>query len=253
MRAHRLPGWFRAALLASLPVIVIGMIGLGIWQLNRLQERRAHNALIQARLAGPPLTLTAAALTSDLAAWEYRPARARGVFDPAGEIIWRNQARDGAPGVHVLTPLRLADGSAVLVDRGWIPYTEAEPAARARYAAPAGVVEVSGVLRLPVVRTAAFLPADPTVSPANPRVDAWFWTDLRQIQTQLAYPLLPVILVQNAAAGGLALPAADSSVELSDGPHLWYALQWFAFAAIAFFGPLIYWRHSRQARPGPPT
>lgn len=246
-----LPAGLRLALLAAIPVIAVGMLALGIWQLVRLQERRASNALISARLAAATVDVLAIDLAADPAAWEYRRARAAGEFDPAGEIVWRNQPRDGAPGVHVLTPLRLANGAAVLVDRGWIPYLQAEPAVRARYAPPLGPVEVEGVLRPPLTRSADFLPGDPTPAPGGPRLDAWLWTDLGAIQAQLPYRLLPVILVQSPGPGSPGLPAASSSVELSDGPHLGYAIQWFAFAAIAVFGPLAYWLRGRQERGRP--
>lgn len=247
MPARGLPAWLRVWLLAAIPVIVVGMTALGFWQLSRLQDRRARNALLSTRLAEAPVAVTPALIGADLAVWDNRPALARGVFDPAQEIIWRNQARNGAPGVHVITPLRLADGqSAILVDRGWIPYTQAEPAARAVYAAPPDIVVITGVLRLPALRNFDFLPADPPLSAALPRVDAWYWLDITQIQVQVPYPVLPWVLAQTSPPAGAPAPVPDYSVDLSDGPHFLYALQWFAFAAIAFFGPLIYWRQNRR-------
>src|SRR5689334_609070 len=111
-------------------LVVIGsaaMIGLGIWQLQRLGERRAANAIIRARMAQPITAL--GNQTGDLP--EYTPVVAEGVYDYSNEIVLRNRAHDQEPGVHVFTPLRLADSDkAVLVDRGWIPYTQADSAAR---------------------------------------------------------------------------------------------------------------------------
>jgi surfeit locus 1 family protein len=250
MKTQPWPGWLRALFLAAIPVVVLGMVALGIWQLGRLQERRSRNAAIAARLAEPAVWVEPALFVGDLAQLDYRPGQARGTFDPVQEIVWRNQARNGAPGVHVITPLRLAEGdAAVLVDRGWIPYTQAEPAARGVYLAPDGVMTISGVLRLPNRRTADFLPVDPPLGPDRPRVDAWFWLDVAQIQAQVPYPLLPLILVQTDRPAAEQLPVPNFVLDLSDGPHLAYAIQWFAFAAIAGFGPLLYWRHSRR-RPG---
>jgi surfeit locus 1 family protein len=248
MRPSIWPAWLRAVFLAAIPVVFFGMLALGVWQLNRLQERRARNAEIAARLAEPTAPVAPALFAGDLAALDYRPAEARGTFDPAQEIVWRNQPRSGAPGVHVITPLRLAGSdAAVLVDRGWLPYTQAEPSARAAYPAPAGETLIAGVLRRPVPRTADFLPADPVLSPDLPRVDAWFWLDIEQIQAQVPYPLLPMLLVQTSGADAYQLPLAEFTPDLSDGPHLSYAIQWFAFAAIALFGPLLYWQHSRRS------
>src|SRR5262249_2988540 len=106
---------------------------LGIWQLDRLAQRRAQNTLIDARMTGPPATLEGAPI--DPAEIDYRRVEARGVYDPAQEIVLRGRALDGAPGVHVLTPLRLDTGdAAVLVDRGWLPLELAAPEARRAYA-----------------------------------------------------------------------------------------------------------------------
>jgi len=143
----RLPRWLRALLLAGIPAAVVGMAGLGAWQLTRLQARRALNAEIRLRLAAPLLEITAATLTGT-AALEYRPVVVRGVYDFSQEIVLRNRAHEGAPGVHVITPLRITGGpAAVLVDRGWIPYEASSPSARAAYQTPTGAVVVEGILR----------------------------------------------------------------------------------------------------------
>src|SRR5215210_899300 len=102
---------------------------LGIWQLDRLAQRRAQNALISARMVQPALPLDGSALDPQML--DYRRVAVRGVYDSAQEIVLRNQALDGAPGVHVLTPLRLNAAStpalAVLVDRGWLPLERSSP------------------------------------------------------------------------------------------------------------------------------
>jgi surfeit locus 1 family protein len=243
MKTYSLPGWLRVLLLIAIPVIALGMVALGFWQLSRLEQRRLVNAEIRARLDEPPLDLNETPLPSDLEGLEYRPAAARGTFDFENEIVWRNQEHAGAPGVHVITPLRLTGvDEAVLVDRGWIPYTEAEPAARRAYQSPEGELSMSGLLRLPARRTADFLPADPTLSPALPRLDSWFWLDIGQIQAQVPYALLPVIVAQTPGSEAPQLPIPSAELDLSEGPHLVYAVQWFAFAAIALVGPLLYWR-----------
>jgi surfeit locus 1 family protein len=178
---------------------------------------------------------------------DYRRVTARGVYDFANEIILRNRAYQEAPGVHVLTPLRIADGhAAVLVDRGWIPYDQAAPEARAVYQTPTGEVEVAGLARLSQTRASSLLPADPTVGPDLPRLEAWYWVNLEQIQDQLPYSLLPVFIELEAAANTTSLPIPGYEVDLTDGPHLSYAIQWFAFAAIAVAGPLIFWRQQRR-------
>jgi surfeit locus 1 family protein len=169
------------------------------------------------------------------------------VYDFANEIVLRNRAHDQSPGVHVLTPLRLAGGDqAVLVDRGWIPYTTADQATRAAYDTPSTAVTVMGLARPSQTRSLFLLPADPTASPAAPRLDAWFWLNIPQIQAQVPYPLLPFFVEAAPPADLSILPVSGyDDIDLSDGPHLSYAIQWFSFAAILIAGSLVLWRQAR--------
>jgi surfeit locus 1 family protein len=242
------PAWVGMVVAVLVVLAALVMTGLGVWQLQRLAQRRAANAVLVARLAQPPLDLNA-----DPAAQpqEYQPVRVTGTYDFAQEIVLRNRAYAESPGVHVLTPLRLAGSErVVLVDRGWLPYTEAEPAARAVYQAPTAEVTVTGLVRLSQARTASFLPADPTPSADQPRLDAWFWPDLTQIQTQMPYPLLPFYVEADPPATRGPLPFAAHDYDLSDGPHLSYALQWFGFTATLLIGSLVLWRQQRQKASG---
>jgi surfeit locus 1 family protein len=214
---------------------------LGIWQLDRLAQRRAINATIAARMSDPPAPLTKALAEMD--AQEYRRVEARGVFDSSHEIVQRNRALDGAPGVHVLTPLRLSGSDAtVLVDRGWIPQGESTPEARQAYAAPTGEVLVHGQIRRSQENVGA--PFDPPFGPERPRLDAWFHVDITRIAQQTGYPLLPVFIEQLPAPGDPALPRRDPTTDLGEGPHLSYAIQWFSFALILLVGYLAVSRRS---------
>jgi len=255
MIAHKRP-WLGPLLFVVVAVGAVVMIALGIWQLQRLGERRAANAQIRARLAQPPADLS----QQSGGLPEYTPVLAKGSYDFTNEIVLRNRAHDQEPGVHVLTPLRLAGSDqAVLVDRGWIPYTEADPAARAIYDRPTTVVTVTGLARLSQTSTFFLLPADPTASPAEPRLYSWFWINLPQIQGQIPYPLLPFFLEAAPLADQSILPVSGyDDIDLSDGPHLSYAIQWFSFTAILIAGSLVLWRQTRlrarrsAAPPGAP-
>lgn len=238
------PRWLGPVIFGAVVIAALVMGRLGVWQLQRLAERRAENVVLKERLAQPPLNLN---LQPAARVLEFEPLRATGTYDFAQEIVLRNRAYSESPGVHVLTPLRLAGSDqVVLVDRGWIPYTEAEPAARAVYQTPAGVVTVTGLARLSQTRALAFLPADPTLSPDQPRLDAWFWPDLPQIQTQLPYPLLAFYLEADPPAAPGPLPYAGHDYDLSDGPHLSYAVQWFGFTATLLIGSVVLWRQQRR-------
>ncbi|HNP70890.1 MAG TPA: SURF1 family protein [Kouleothrix sp.] len=225
---------------ATLAVVAGALIlaRLGIWQLDRLAQRRAVNAAIGARRAEPAAQLNTA-LAQD-ATQEYRRVELRGVFDSAQEIVQRNRTLDGAPGVHVLTPLRFTDAQghqlAVLVDRGWLPQSMAGPAERAAYAAPGGQVALLGQIRRSQEDFGG--PSDPPLSAERPRLDAWFHVDPQRVAQQTGYPLLPVFIEQLPAAGDPALPKRDPLTDLGEGPHLGYAIQWFAFAVILLVGYL---------------
>src|SRR4051794_19916360 len=219
-------------LLVIIGALILGR--LGIWQLDRLAQRRAFNSSLNTRMAQPPLPLTGAAI--DPEALEYRRVEVRGVYDPAQEIVLRNRELDGTPGVHVLTPLRLSGSNiAVLVDRGWIPRDQAELAARKAFAAPPGELLITGIARRTQDQSAGG-PQDPPLGPDRKRLDAWFHVDVTRIQQQIGSPLLPIFIEQQPAPGAPALPRRVATADLGEGPHMGYAVQWFAFAIILVGG-----------------
>ena len=92
---------------------------LGVWQLDRLAQRREFNAHVTEMWSLELLSLDAQR-TAGLSEMEFRAVRVSGTFDFANQVALRNQYHDGELGYHLLTPLMLADGLAVLVDRGWV-------------------------------------------------------------------------------------------------------------------------------------
>jgi surfeit locus 1 family protein len=234
------PSPFRAPWLASSVLVILGtllMLGLGIWQLERLQQRRAANAQIMARMNQPALNLAGG--TIDPATSDLRRAAVRGVFDYNQEIILRNRTYGEVPGVHQLVPLRIAGSdAAVLIDRGWIPFEFSSPEQRATFRNASGEVEVQGILRQSQTRRSSLSPADPLLSPERPRLDAWFRVDLPRIQEQMPYRLLPLYLEEETPPGAQTrwLPRPDPDIQLDEGSHFIYAIQWFAFAAILPLG-----------------
>ena len=242
MTATRRP-WLSTLLVVLIAAMVWSMVALGFWQLDRLRQRRALNERIAALLTAAPVDLNQTPLP-DLP--EYQPVRLRGTYDFGQEIVLRNRAHQGSPGLRVLTPLRLTStDAAVLVDRGWIPYEQAAPADRAVYQRPEGEVVVDGIVRPQQKRAYAFLPADPPLSAELPRVDAWFRVDVDQIQDQVPYTLLPYFVEAAEGANPQRLPISGYEIDLTEGSHLGYAIQWFAFAAILLGGSLALWWQRR--------
>lgn len=226
-------------------VVVVGAtcLRLGIWQLDRLSERRARNAAIAEQLALPALAIPGAEIDPTIHA--YRRAEARGTFDPDHSLRLTGRARDGVPGDHLVTPLRLeGQDAALLVLRGWLPHESGEGGVDE---APAGAVEVTGVLRPPPETPGWSFLADPTPAPGDAFRRDWRLLNLDALARQSPDPLLPLILeADHATAPPPAVPV--STIDLSEGSHLSYAVQWFAFAAIAAAGGGI-WLRSRLRRP----
>ena len=220
---------------AALTVLVGAVcILLGLWQLDRLEERRQRNRAIQTQLDQPIVDLSAG--LDPAQELTYRRLRARGTFDAAHEIMLSNRSYSGQAGVHVITPLKIngAD-SAILVDRGWIPASQAGAGERLAFRLE-GTLEVTGIGRPSQSEPSIALLADPTAGPDSAPLLQWRFLHLPSIQQQVPYELLPVVLEATETIGEQTLPKPQTEVDLSEGSHLSYAIQWFAFAAISFLG-----------------
>ena len=228
-------------------------IRLGIWQLDRLEQRQAFNTRVQAQLDAPPLDLEGDALQADLYNMEYRAISARGRFDFERQIALRNQSYGNEWGAHLVTPLIMeGSGQVILVDRGWIPAADFESGGWRQFDEP-GLVQVNGVLRRPQTKAELGSRRDPTPSPGDAPLTAWYFVNLEQITGQMPYPLLGAYIQQAPQAGWDALPyRTQPELELTEGPHLGYALQWFTFAVILAGGYPLFVRHQmRRPKPQP--
>jgi len=239
--------WFLTTLLAIAAVGVL--IGLGIWQLNRLAQRRASNAQVLAQMKADPLTLDSQSLEADLLSMEYRAVVVTGRYDPAQQVVLRNQVWQNQPGVDLLTPLVISGtNQAVLVDRGWIPQQDAAPDKRSQYDEP-GVVTVRGVLRRPQTKPDFGGVPDPPLAVGQTRLDAWNIVNLERISQQVSVPLLTAYIQQSPGSTQTAPPyPSEPQIDLTEGPHFSYALQWFTFAAILAIGYPVYVRRQSQGQ-----
>jgi cytochrome oxidase assembly protein ShyY1 len=223
------PRWI---VLTAFAITVAGVcVLLGLWQLDRLEGRRGFNARYAEGLAAEPRPLEG--LLDEGGALAYRRAIARGRYDTDHEVILYGRTFEGRPGNHVLTPLVLADGRAIVVDRGWVPFEMDEPPIRPA-APPPGVVEVEGSLFADQPGGAGERES------GQDRVTTVRSVDLQAIGADVPYELVPWFLqlrTQSPVPGDLPVPAPPP--ELTVGPHLNYAIQWFAFATIAVVGYVI--------------
>lgn len=226
-------------------VVVAVCVALGLWQLQRLSDRRALNDRLIAREALPVAEV--ATLTpldggrGDPAA--YRRVRTTGVYDPANEVVLRARSLNGRAGNHLLTPLTLAGGDAIIVDRGWIPLTIDRPGA-AQTAPPAGEVTVTGILVPTEPKPIVFGPRDP---PAG-RLTTIGRIDLERLAQQMPYAIEPLaIAMEQQRPAQTDLPHPAGRPPPGEGPHLAYAVQWFIFAAIALITTTLLMRRERAA------
>lgn len=201
-------------------------VRLGFWQLSRLRQRLARNALARAAWALPPIELVG---PIPLDSARNRRVRVRGTYDFRYQRLWRPHVLDEAPGVDLVTPVRLAGGHGVLVDRGWVASPDAYHVDEGAYREP-DTVDVLG-LALAAPRTRG------DVDPAR-------------LRDTVPYPLLPFVVQQlpeSAVALRPNVPQRLPPPELTNGPHLSYAIQWFSFATIIVIGSaILFWKASRD-------
>jgi surfeit locus 1 family protein len=221
-------------MIAHVVVLVISVVfvSLGMWQLRRLDERRLANTVGESRFEAEPVdaTLLVSAAGSDLDSLNDRRALATGVFVPESEVLIRSQVYREVAGFHVITPLLTEDGSAMLVNRGWVPL-EMDQVPVTAAPPPTGEVTVEGWLA-PTQERRAPGPRDPE----DGRLVALNRVDIERIQDQVSLPLSPVYLVAMGEwEAELPIPVDPPTFD-DEGPHLAYAVQWFSFLAIGLVG-----------------
>ncbi|HEY8200139.1 MAG TPA: SURF1 family protein [Actinomycetota bacterium] len=234
--------WFAGLLLIL--AIATACVRLGFWQLRRLDEARETQRVAEARLRMPVEPLES--ITSPASAGERR-VEATGRYDVGRQIVLEARSYQGRSGRHLLTPLVLADGSAVIVDRGWISESTDPSSA----APPPGQLSATGLL-LPGEHPGFLTPkANLSASRVLARID------LDTITRDMPYRIYPLWLLlekQNPPAG--AFPVAAPLPPPEEPPHLSYAIQWFLFATTALVGYAFLVRREardRRRRDEPPV
>jgi surfeit locus 1 family protein len=242
----------RGALGAAFILAMCAMcVRLGFWQLDRLEQRRARNAVVLAGMRQAPRptdAALAAEMTRDPARLAYRRVVARGRYLPESGFVLRGRVEFGRPGVHLATPLLLEGGNVLLVNRGWVPAPDGAAPPQLP-TPPAGIVTVEGILQqIPVTQ-------DRGGRSVSARGDTTYRRlDLAVVRSRLGRPVLPMYLqvlgdTGAAARSARALPVAVPPPVLDEGPHLGYAVQWFSFALIGIIGLTILLRRGGRPRP----
>jgi surfeit locus 1 family protein len=213
-------------------------VRLGVWQLARLHEKVQRNAVIASQTREAPVQF--ASLPRDTTGAHYRATTIAGRFDYDHELVVSFRTHQGSPGAELVTPIRPPGAdTAVLVLRGWVYSPDGATVDRARWrerdsATVVGYVEL-------------YAPdAGTKNAAADPRIVRRL--SRREIASKIPYPLAPYYVVATGDSADGAHPARREQPVLDDGPHRSYAMQWFAFAAIALIGAGMVIRHDRRQR-----
>lgn len=230
---------FTAFIAASLALL----IGLGMWQLHRLEWKQGLIAKIEARAHAEPVTLEEALSRSSSGEdISYLRVRVEGRFDN-GKEHYLYAVSDGTPGWHVITPLATQAGEVVLVDRGFVPHAFKDPSSRPQ-GEIADDIAVTGLARNPDSQ-GLFIPDN------EPEENRWFWRDLGAMSKSMfpagARDIAPFILEAERSdiPGGWPL-GGQTRLDLPNN-HLQYALTWFLLALCVVVIYVIYVRSRLRA------
>ena len=229
----------RLLLIAGFLIAAAVCVRLGLWQLNRLQDRRATNAVWKAARSAPVVLLDGSFKDSSLV---NRRVQARGHYDHTHDIVLRGQVYRGVPGVEIVSPLVLDNDTsrAILVNRGFVPAPDAVTFDPNDLKEP-GTREVEGIT----------FPMDTANGIPLRRGSLTTWGRLERdaLEAQLPYHVFPFYIRQAPDSSSPAFPRRLDPPPLNDGPHLNYAIQWFAFAGMAIVFGGIMARLKRGDRP----
>ncbi len=240
-----MPAFLRLTAVTALALAVL--VGLGFWQLQRLEWKQGLIAQIETRNEREPVALAEALrLSKEQGVPRYLPVRVQGRFDHTEERYLYAISLDGEPGWHVITPLKTADGSVVLIDRGFVPQVFRDPKTR-QSGQVQEVADVTGLLRTEE-GPGLFVPDN------DEQANQWFSRDLDAMAGSMfpegSFDVAPFFLeAVDIAVPGDWPKGGQTRLELPNN-HLQYALTWFGLALclVAVYGVYV-WGAAREKRP----
>ena len=212
---------------------------LGEWQFRRLEERKDSNAIVRANEDRGPAPVGDVLSPGDAVAEddEWRVVTATGTYEPDQTVIVRYRTRDGASGIDVVVPLITADGTALLVDRGWMPTENQGTRPQDVPAPPSGEVTVEGYVRADGTGDSTEVADRSTRAVSSEEIGAALDREVYELKSEDPPPAQALEPVE--------LP------ELDNGPHFFYGLQWWFFGVLAIVGfCYLAWDEWRSARRG---
>lgn len=197
------------------------LLWLGTWQVHRLHWKRELLATISERAHDAPMDVP---LPAGLDA-DYRPAKVVGTFRHDLQFfVLATDLTTGKGGYHVLTPLQLAGGQYLIVDRGWIPYESRQR--EDSFPKPMGKIDLRGILTVPRM-AGLFMPKN------DPVKSEWYSVDLAAMASvDRLDGFLPYVLEVSRAESAQTLPIGGQTRLTLPNDHFSYAVTWYSFAVI---------------------
>nr|WP_278254195.1 SURF1 family protein [Sphingobium sp. BYY-5] len=210
-----------------------GFCALGAWQVQRLAWKRDLIARVDSRIHAAPVPIPASATRDD----EYRRVTVTGTFLHDKSALVQASTVRGA-GYWVLTPLRRADGSILLINRGFVP-----PEARNGYDRPQSTVRITGLLRLTE-------PGGGFLRDNDPAANRWYSRDVKAIATARGLPnaISSYFIDADADPSPNSLPVGGLTVINFPNNHLQYAVTWFTLAAMTLGAYMLVMRQTGKDR-----
>jgi surfeit locus 1 family protein len=243
--AARQTGGFRSLAIFVLLASAFGvLLALGTWQVYRLQWKEGLLASIEERTHAAPISLAEAyeqfRADGDV---EYWPVTASGRFLHAGErhffTTWKGQS-----GFNVYTPLMLADGRAVFVNRGFVPYDRKDQASR-QQGQVEGTLDIAGLARNPLHEKPSFIVPD-----NEPGKNVFYWKDISAMTQTAGLPagteVLPFFIDADDAPVPGGLPIGGVTLVDLPNSHLQYAVTWYGLAAVLVVIAFLRFRRRRR-------
>jgi surfeit locus 1 family protein len=225
--------------LIAVPAFIV-LIGLCVWQVQRMYWKEGLIAARESRVAAEPVDLPAADV--DAGSMEYRRVRLEGTFLHDKELYLGARSMNGNPGYHILTPFALTEGGSVLIDRGWVPVERKVPASRAEGQLGGNQV-VEGIVRVPHGK--AWMQPD-----NEPAKNMWYFVDLPAMAAAMAADFRTDLYVDAGPAEnpGQYPVGGQTRIELPND-HLQYAITWGLLAvALALIYVLYHLKLERERR-----
>ncbi|MCK2214151.1 SURF1 family protein [Actinomadura sp. ATCC 31491] len=250
------PRWLGLTLVVLL--VIPAFVLLGRWQYGRFEERSANSERVTANIEAPPVPLEKLAAPGGKVSEDdrFRRVTVAGSYDTAHALVVRRRPQEGRPGFYVLTPLVTAGGTAVLVNRGWVPAGATADTPPAVPPPPTGQVTVTGRLRPSETEESAGLREVSGLPPGQVLL-----IDAGAIGRRLPYRVLDgyvELIAQQPAATPAPAPVPEPDVGAGGGLNLAYAFQWWLFIGIAIGGWILLMRREAaelrvKARPAAPA